>query len=418
MRSPFSKLTLAFLILACVGTWFGVVRADDSASGEVIVENQDTATAINELNDEISQRRADASKLNANVESYRKKIAAMEAQTQTLAIESELLDNRIAKSELDIEATDAEIAAVNAEIEVLETRMAAIELQLSRDRQAIGDILRQMDVYDNDLSLQLLFGSDSFGALFDRLQELASVTGDLEDALQRAEAERASVESDRAAQVGKRSNLAELQLAQEKQVELLEREKSSKEALLAQTERSESQFQAFLASLRAEQQSVNNEIASLQDEVDRKLSGIDANGEGSRVLSWPVTPTRGLSTEFHDPTYPFRHLFEHPGIDVPTPSGTAIKSAAPGYVAWTKTGPQYGNYVMVIHSNGVATLYAHLSRFNVVADQFVDRGDVIGYSGGVPGTPGAGLSTGAHLHFEVRLKGVPVDPLAGYLSLP
>lgn len=418
MRFPFSKLTFALIALACAGTWFGVVRADDSAPAEVTVDDQAAAATINALNDEISQRRADASKLNANVESYRKKIAAMEAQSQTLAVESELLDNRVAKTELDIQATDAEIEAVNAEIQVLETRMAAIETQLARDRASIGEILRTMDVYDNDMALQLLFGSDSFGALFDRLQQLASVTSDLEDALKRAEAERVSVEADRASQIGKRSSLADLQLAQERQKELLEDEKASKETLLAQTAQSEAQFQSFLASLRAEQQSVNNEIASLQDEVERKLRGIDDTGEGSKVLSWPVPPLRGLSTLFHDPTYPYRHLFEHPGLDVPTPAGTPIKSAAPGYVAWTKTGPQYGNYVMVIHSNGVATLYAHLQRFNVVADQFVDRGDVIGYSGGVPGTPGAGLSTGAHLHFEVRLNGVPTDPLNGYLTLP
>ncbi|NBS41624.1 hypothetical protein EBS80_03105 [bacterium] len=382
------------------------------------VDDPAAASSINALNDEISQRRSDASKLNATVESYRKKIAAMEAQTQTLAVESELLDNRVAKSELDIQATDAEIEAVNDEITILETRMNAISAQLVRDRESIGEILRTMDVYDNDLSLQLLFGSDSFGALFDRLQQLASVTADLQDALGRAEAERAAVESDRAAQVGKRTNLADLQLAQEKQKDLLEDEKASKETLLAQTERSEAQFQIFLSSLRAEQQSVNNEIASLQDAVEQKLRGIDGAGQGSKVLSWPVPPLKGLSTLFHDPTYPYRHLFEHPGIDLPTPAGTPVKSAAPGYVAWTKTGPQYGNYVMVIHSDGVATLYAHLQRFNVVADQFVDRGDVLGYSGGVPGMPGAGLSTGAHLHFEVRLNGVPTDPLNGYLTLP
>ena len=69
----------------------------------------------------------------------------------------------------------------------------------------------------------------------------------------------------------------------------------------------------------------------------------------------------------------------------------------------------YGNYVMVIHTNGIATLYAHLSRIDVVADQFVSRGDIIGAVGST------GFSTGPHLHFEVRLNGIPTDPLS-YLT--
>lgn len=405
-------LYAATFVIALIAGWFGVANANDDGSPDpAVVENQAAADQINALNDQISEKRSDIEKLNASIDAYKAKISALQQNEASIEVELELLDNRIAKNELDIQASGEEISAVNDEIELLDTRITALEEQLDRSRSTLAEILRQMDVYDNDQTLQLLFGSDSFGELFSRLQELSSVTTDLTGALARAEAERTQVELDRAEQIGRRARLTELQAQQRQQQAQLADAQSSREYLLAQTQRSEAQFQAFLSSLRQEQQSVNQEISALQGEVERKLSSSDQIGEGSSVLSWPVDPVHGISALFHDPDYPFRHLFEHPGVDFPISYGTPVESAAPGYVAWTRTGTMYGNYVMVIHSNGIATLYAHLSQFSVKQDDYVGRGSIIGYSGGVPGTPGAGLSTGAHLHFEVRLNGIPTDPL-------
>jgi len=120
-----------------------------------------------------------------------------------------------------------------------------------------------------------------------------------------------------------------------------------------------------------------------------------------------------------DPDYPFRNFFEHTGIDIRTllndkPSnGLSVKAAAPGIVVKLVRESRYGgNIVYIAHASSITTVYMHLSQILVSVGQEVARGDLIGYSGGMPGTPGAGrFTTGPHLHFEVRKNGVPVNPL-------
>lgn len=98
----------------------------------------------------------------------------------------------------------------------------------------------------------------------------------------------------------------------------------------------------------------------------------------------------------------------HAGIDIPAPSGTPIRAAADGIVV--SAGPRggYGNTVIIDHGSSVATLYAHQGDILVDPDQTVEAGEVIGEVGST------GLSTGPHLHLEVRVGGTPVDPL-GYV---
>jgi murein DD-endopeptidase MepM/ murein hydrolase activator NlpD len=103
----------------------------------------------------------------------------------------------------------------------------------------------------------------------------------------------------------------------------------------------------------------------------------------------------------------------HKGLDIATPVGTPVGAAAAGTVFSVGTLPGYGNVVIIDHGRGTMTRYGHLSKIEASVGQRVGQGDVIGLSGGAKGAPGAGDSTGPHLHFEVRRGGRPVDPRKG-----
>ncbi|MBI4592351.1 peptidoglycan DD-metalloendopeptidase family protein [Candidatus Uhrbacteria bacterium] len=360
---------------------------------------------INALNNEIEQKQQSIDQLNRQIDSYKVKIEQKQAQEATLYGELDLLDNRIAKTKLDIEATEAEIDLVNAQIALIQEEVRDLEEEIQQDLDLIAQVLLQIDVQDHSLPLQLIFGTDSFSDFFQSLEQLEEVSSDLKTAVEAAQQSKQRLLQKYEAQQGKKDQLTQLSASLAQEGQQLEASVGAKSSLLAATQQSEAQFQALLEDLREEQAYLNQQIALLQKDIEGKLNATDALGDSS-ILSWPIDPTvRGISAYFHDTSYPFRHLFEHSGLDLPAPTGTPVKSAAPGYVAWTRQGTLYGNYVMIIHTNGLATLYAHLSRIDVTSDQFVSRGDIIGAVGST------GLSTGPHVHFEARLNGIPTNPL-------
>lgn len=91
-------------------------------------------------------------------------------------------------------------------------------------------------------------------------------------------------------------------------------------------------------------------------------------------------------------------------VDIANNCGTPIYAAAEGKVLSIKYGYNFGagNYIKILHPNDVVTFYGHLGSILVGASQSVSQGQIIALIGGKPGTPGAGISTGCHLHFEVR----------------
>jgi murein DD-endopeptidase MepM/ murein hydrolase activator NlpD len=123
------------------------------------------------------------------------------------------------------------------------------------------------------------------------------------------------------------------------------------------------------------------------------------------LADWVETQPYGCTSfalEPVAPSCPGGHF--HSGIDMAAPAGTPVHAAAAGKVtiAWSPAG--YGLYVVVEHGGGVATLYGHLESTASAGGAFVAAGAEIGRVGST------GLSTGPHLHFEVRRGGRPVDP--------
>ena len=140
-------------------------------------------------------------------------------------------------------------------------------------------------------------------------------------------------------------------------------------------------------------------------EVTRILESYKYGTAPSGKFAWPVAARiiSGYGNRYH-PIFGYNRF--HSGIDLAAPYGTLVKAADGGQVVQAGYFGGYGYSVMLYHGGGFATWYAHLSSINVSMGQFVQRGQVIGLVGST------GWTTGPHLHFEVRINGVPQNPRA------
>lgn len=139
-------------------------------------------------------------------------------------------------------------------------------------------------------------------------------------------------------------------------------------------------------------------------------------GGGSGRFGWPVVVPAGrapitqrfgctdLAGEPYRAECPKKRW--HAGLDLGEPAGTPVFAADTGVVHVIRSDRGYGNHILLIHGNGYATLYGHLSTFAAGEGQVVKRGEMIGQVGST------GFSTGPHLHFEIRYQADAIDPCA------
>lgn len=385
-------------------------------------EATDTATGgnkeeIDALNDRIAEKREKIAQLEKSIEKYKKDIQQKRLESVSLSNQIAILDNRTLQIDIDIEATEAKLDALNLEIQRLELTIDDKEVSIERQKKLLGELVRTIHQNQSKTVIEIFAAYDSFSDFYNRLQYLRTIERDLGKSARGLRLGKEELEGQRDQREQIKVSFEEVREDLENKKIDLEEQTNYKASLLAQTQSSELKFKTLVDSLRDQYQAIENEITGIEQEVRRRLEAEqrleDVAGADGTLLSWP-TQSRYVTCGFHCGGYPYAHVFKHSGTDIRAAQGTPIKAAASGYVARAKrcTTASCYSFVMLIHADGIATVYGHMSAIYVTEDQFVTRGDVIGLTGGTPGTVGAGpFVTGAHLHFEVRKNGVPVDAM-------
>jgi len=355
----------------------------------------------------------------------RKKAAAEQAKADALLADTQKLEDQITALEGELETLGAQIgtasqrrANLDSQIELLRSEIAARQasiaaLQVDYDQRS-AELASRVDTYyrGGDWAyIEMLLGSQSLGDLIQRTEFVTAIIRDDEDAAARLEETRLALEqantelsrtvesvtAKRAEARAEELGLKTLQSSRDSKRAAEQTVQDQKAALLAQTKKNIARLRAM--ALAEAQESAR--IATLL-----KNAGSHGTGKYAGTFTWPTPGYRHVSSPFGMRMHPILHVRKmHTGIDIHVPYGARIVAAGSGKVIFAGRNGGYGNFTMIDHGNGLVTCYAHQSRIAVSTGQHVSKGQTIGYVGST------GMSTGAHLHFEVRVNGTPKNPL-------
>ena len=374
-----------------------------SGPAAVVPASAVTQAQIDELKDQAAQLDQQREQLQAQLDAVRDdKDQAME--------QKELLERQINATQAEIDNIQAQIDAYTQLISEKEAELAQAEADEAQLYDQFCQRVRYMEEQGEVSYWSILFSSSDFSDLLDNfmmVEEFIAYDNRLMDEIlalqEQIEADKAALEAARSEQEAARQEQVEARnalQAQEAEVDKLIAQISSQEDLLEKQE----------AQLRAAADAADEEIRRLEKEMAAQISGVVSE----KGFLWPLPAGWDtLSSLYGTRTDPFTgRPGNHTGIDIPASKNTEIYAAKSGVVITsTYNSGGYGNYVVVSHSDGTSTLYAHMNKRNATVGQTVSQGDVIGYVGTT------GNSTGNHLHFEVRVNGSRVDPIDYFPSM-
>jgi len=369
------------------------------------------AATLEEVRAQINDRNAEIRKLEIQIDTYQKELKTINKTSKNLQSEIARLETTRKKLATGIKVTEQEILKTDLTIEELALQIGDKNETLERRRAAMAESLRRWREMEELSPVEIMLGYDRFSDLWTELSALAAFQRNLEQDITLVSKLKDDLEATRQATESERHRLTVLKgrLADQRQIAV--QNQSTKDELLKQTKNQESNYKKLLVTTLERKAAFEKELFSLESQLRIFVDFNKLPPAGQGVLKWPLENI--FITQNFGKTVDAKRLYAsgtHNGVDFRASIGTPVFAAAAGTVKGTGDtdtacrGASYGKWVLIEHTNGLSTLYGHLSLIKAIIGRSVAVGEVIGYSGQT------GYSTGPHLHFTVAAtQGVRVD---------
>lgn len=360
------------------------------------------AQSVDELKQNISSHNDKIKQLEEEIKVYEKQIESVGNEAQTLQSAIKVLDISQKKINAEIQKTEASIQKTNLTIKNLGGEIGNIEEKIGSNTEAIAKTLNDMSQADDETLVESFLTNKSLADVFDEYESINRFQQKVGEQSKELEVYKKDLSEKKTNTEKEKQKLVYLKSELSDQKKILDSNKKEKNNLLVATKNKETEYKRILAERQAEKERFERELFTYESQLKRAIDPNSFPSSGKGILSWPLDNV--YITQYFGKTIDAKRLYvsgTHNGLDFRASRGTPVKAALSGVVkGFGNTDEQrgcysYGKWILVEHSNGLSTLYAHLDLIKVSAGQNVTTGEVIGYSGNT------GYSTGPHLHITV-----------------
>lgn len=345
---------------------------------------------------QIKDREIEIKKLEAEEVAYRQALSEKQSQSTTLKGQISKIEIQIKHLRADLNITKAKISKTESNIKLHLLEIRKKEIEIDNRELAMAESIRFLARLERQNIVALILKNDKFSDYLSWVQYLIVFETGLYNnfkALNESKFESESL-------ISKEKNLKNDLDVFKKDIlvkdSLIQSQKLEKDQLLSKTKNQEKEYQKIISQLQIKQAEIQKEIFEFEERLRGEVTGIPPPRPGA--LSWPLLGrlTQGYGetsiTGFYNAAYKF-----HNGIDIAGFYGAPIRASLDGVVVASGNNGSYayGNWLAILHGNGLTTLYAHLSAKTASIGENVSQGRLIGYEGS------SGFVTGPHLHFTV-----------------
>ncbi|WP_227762334.1 murein hydrolase activator EnvC family protein [Zhaonella formicivorans] len=352
--------------------------------------------------DELDNLRKQQRETDREIRAYKNLISAKKRELRSLAAQLQDLEENIAATEKDLDELQNQLVAAQGKVAAAEQNLQEAEAALEERNRIFAN--RLVEIYKNgDVNfMEVLLSSTDLTDFLVRFELLSKIAEQDMEMLKSIEAEKERIAAYKKELEERRDEIKALKSRTEEKQASLEERKQEKEKLQAQISNEKEAAERALA----EEEQASREIAKKIREIQARLN---SNKKSTKYMggkfAWPTPGYDRITSDYGYRIHPILKTKRmHTGVDIAAPSGAEVVAAEKGTVVFVGWFGAYGKTVLVEHGSNITTMYPHLSAYSVKEGDTVARGDQIGKVGST------GLSTGPHLHFEVRVNGEPVNP--------